>query len=1647
MRKFTLTIAIAVLVAVPAAAQFPIAQSFMTNTAPGWVFGAYAGSNFTPCLTSGNTACSPAPNADPSGSGWLRLTDSTGQTNGEAGYAYYDTAFPSNQGFAVDFEYVSWGGTGADGIGVILFDGSVTQGTFRIGAPGGSFGYAGDTAGPVYGLHLGYLGIAIDEYGNFETTDRGKIGSNTGNVITPDSVSIRGPGDGYNTGNNYYYIGGTGTLAAGIDYHPGGTVTIRPAPGVYYRRVVVTVVPSGTTATYTVAWKTAVAGPFTQVLSGTIASITTPATLKLGFTASTGGSTNFHEIRNVQVSYPADLAVTKVHSPTSPTPGSTLTYTMVVTNNGPVNVAGAPFIDTIPSLTGVTWTCAVTGTGACSAASESGNTIQLDLDLNNAAYATITATGTLPNTTPQQLINTAMITPPNNVTDSNPANNTATDILEIGSPIAAVSITKAAAALRLQGGDSEYFTLNVANAGPNAATAVTVTDTLTNPPFASVGQVSTTQGTCSVAGLAVTCTLGVIPANATATIVIPATVIATTGTGSYNNTATVAWAEDGGTPATSTLAFTTRATVTNTTDLAVTKTHSTTGSTVTYTMVVTNTGTNVTGATFTDTVPPSITGVTWSCAHTTNDTCSAATGSGNTIGLTLGLNTGAANYVTITATGTITAGTSAQIINTATITPPATWNDTNGANNTATDIINAVDVGLTKTASVTTVANIGDAVIFTIVVSNCGPLVATGITLTDPLPTSFNFSSYTTTATHGSCTTPAVGATGTVTCALGQLIAPASVTVTITATANATGSWQNTATVTQNELDTNPANNSASVSGTTVPVTVARFVATTEPDGVRFNWTTAMEVSNAGYNIYAQSDGGLVRVNPQLIPSHLGDSTIPLSYEYFAEGVSDGPFFLEDVDIRARGRLHGPFAAGVECGVEPAIEPIPWRAIRAASLKASVQALAQPVKAKPVNLLVDEDGLYRVTYEALKGAGFDFGGVSASSLGLTNEGSSVPILILGPGSQIGDRPSRNFGPGMAVEFQGQAVDSLYTRTNVYTLSVSSSNSGNRVALDATPPPSGQPPQYYMETQFVSKPLLYSFASPTGDPWYEAGLLAYTTPVQATFTVPVDHLATGVGGARFSFDMWGETDWPNVNPDHHAVLELNGVTIADERFDGLTNHPVEGAAATGSVVEGTNTFTLTLPGDSGAAYEIVNVSNYAITYPRQFVARSGHLEFTSSGGALAVDGLSSSNVAVYRLGAKTPQRLTQVRIETGQAGLRARFAGSNRSASYLIYEAGAILTPTIAAPRQPSGLTGGKVDYLVISHPDFIAGLTPLVQARSAQGLRVRVVDVNDVYAAYNYGIVDPQAIHDYIAYAYKSMGTRYILLVGGDTYDYFDYLQTGSVSFIPTPYAVTGDLVNYAPADPLLADVNGNGVPDLALGRFPVRTPAELDSVIAKTLAYGARPNAAVFAADLADGSYSFKQLTEGLVATVPPGWRITRAYADDLGASGAKSVLLGAINQGVALASYVGHSGFTQWSLYDIFDLADAETLLNAGKPTVVAQMGCWNTYYVDPQTNTLAHKLLLSGDRGAAAVLGPATLSESESEIALARLLFPLILQKGVPLGTAVTQAKAQLAQTMPQAIDVLRGWTLLGDPALVIAPPLAAKTQEIDLAGSDE
>lgn len=146
----------------------------------------------------------------------------------------------------------------------------------------------------------------------------------------------------------------------------------------------------------------------------------------------------------------ADLeVVSKTHAPTNVRAGKPVTYTVVVKNNGPSDVVNAKFLDPVPAtITGVTWTCAVSpvATGNNCVASGTGNTIDTLVSLKNGATATYTVTGVA--STTGLVTNTAKILRPNDVTDPNDIdrtganNNNKSDELTVTASVANVLLVK-----------------------------------------------------------------------------------------------------------------------------------------------------------------------------------------------------------------------------------------------------------------------------------------------------------------------------------------------------------------------------------------------------------------------------------------------------------------------------------------------------------------------------------------------------------------------------------------------------------------------------------------------------------------------------------------------------------------------------------------------------------------------------------------------------------------------------------------------------------------------------------------------------------------------------------------------------------------------------------------------------------------------------------------------------------------------------------------------------------------------------------------------------------------------------------------------------------------------------------------------------
>ncbi|MBO0356627.1 cadherin-like domain-containing protein [Hymenobacter sp. BT186] len=283
-------------------AQFPRNETFKNASAPNFTISGAA--RLTGTGQTGNDAV---------GQGYLRLTSAA---TDQAGSIIDNVGFDAPDGFTISFEFFAYGGSGADGFSVFLVDeaGQPASG-FRIGASGGSLGYAQKTNAPAApGVSRGYIGIGIDEFGNFANPTEGRNG---GPGFTPDAISIRGAGDG-SSATDYPYLTGTALNQLGFSLD---VPTARAQSGsADYRRAFIDVVPtgSGSTRTYRITVRVQHGSVVTTTVDNVTVS-TPPDRLRLGFSGSTGSLTNVHEIRNLNIVQAPfandDLAATRYDQP------------------------------------------------------------------------------------------------------------------------------------------------------------------------------------------------------------------------------------------------------------------------------------------------------------------------------------------------------------------------------------------------------------------------------------------------------------------------------------------------------------------------------------------------------------------------------------------------------------------------------------------------------------------------------------------------------------------------------------------------------------------------------------------------------------------------------------------------------------------------------------------------------------------------------------------------------------------------------------------------------------------------------------------------------------------------------------------------------------------------------------------------------------------------------------------------------------------------------------------------------------------------------------------------------------------------------------------------------------------------------------
>lgn len=822
------------------------------------------------------------------------------------------------------------------------------------------------------------------------------------------------------------------------------------------------------------------------------------------------------------------------------------------------------------------------------------------------------------------------------------------------------------------------------------------------------------------------------------------------------------------------------------------------------------------------------------------------------------------------------------------------------------------------------------------------------------------------------------------------------------------------------------------------PVTLSYLRASSSSSGTVIEWATSTEAGNIGFNLYGLSAGERIRLNDKPIASSQVSGVGKQRYRFVSGLQTLESIWIEDLSWQGVSRQQGGFEVNRTYGRPDSETAVDWTSIGTQHNALSVTRQAQRGADSILTVHVDQDGLQQLDYEQLLAAGYDFSNVDAAAIALTFEGRPVARHISNSGQ---------FGPGDRIEFIARAAESLYTRTQVYELIIDPDLALEPQRIELAPQRISQT-AYHMATAGDQSNLHYDFASPTEDPWYRQQLLTFDQPTTWQYPLTLEDLLPNQQPAVLTVSGWGGTAWPQ-SPDHHLQVRFNGQLV-----DEISSNDLSVIESVSSIDAATlasdNTLTLTLPGDTGVDFDLINLDGYQLQYPAALSARDGQIDFVplgqsatirgTAGGlfgdgfeAIVTDGLMVRQFAQAEISAWAEVGSEQFRItplvSAESDGYAAQImALASDQAHYWLADTTAIHSPRLLTQPAAVDLMQEPAQYLIISHPDFSASLDQLIEMHTTSGLQVRTVTVDQIYAAYSHRRVDGYAIAAFIRDAVTRLGTEYVLLVGGDSYDYTDNLGLGSISFVPTLYAPTDDLISYTPADPLLADVDGDLIADVPIGRLPVRTTEELQVMIDKILDYSNKDYAAtaVFAND---DSAAFARSSADMQSQLPADWLVEQADLTALDVSDARGRIIASINQGAALVSYFGHSGPDAWTFDGLFSSADVRALINPGRPTTVVQYGCWNTYFVSPRSNTMAHEFLITGNHGASAVLGSATLTSSAHESDLSMRLTSLMTQPGMRLGDAVHQARRQLAAEHPDYLDVIVGWTLLGDPAMVI------------------
>ncbi len=513
---------------------------------------------------------------------------------------------------------------------------------------------------------------------------------------------------------------------------------------------------------------------------------------------------------------------------------------------------------------------------------------------------------------------------------------------------------------------------------------------------------------------------------------------------------------------------------------------------------------------------------------------------------------------------------------------------------------------------------------------------------------------------------------------------------------------------------------------------------------------------------------------------------------------------------------------------------------------------------------VSSTGIYRVNYNTMLTAGVPLGSFDPRSFQVFARGEEQPIFVKNESSGV-------FNPGDYIEFYAEGNDgwfdsqfyedeqkqpnpfySLINDTVSYYITWNNSLNNRRYAIQQNNNFESYSPatyfwatsrQNYTSNYYDGETNNYGVTVPEyteAEGWFDTAL---NLGQSRTKTLPTPHIYTAGPASIIEMAVAGASNYRPLSPDHHLQIQFAGQLI-DTVYEGYKLLRFNQSVSSNNLNAAGNPFIFTSVNSLGSPVDRSAIAYISVKYPRIFNmdnASNIHLELPPSSGdktrirftGLSVNALDT--VWIYNL-----TNRAKIRAFASDGNFNALIENPTQQRKLYITTSSQIVTVNVVKPvsTNPSSFArftnylatqSFNSDYLMITHKSLMAQAEQYRDFRNSTGYKVLLVDVEELYHQFAYGIKKhPLALRNFARFTLENFEEKpkYLFLIG-KTRGALAYRKNSAVyakSLVPA--------FGNPPSDILITSgLDDNGyAPAIATGRLAAQTPQHVSLYLNKAI-------------------------------------------------------------------------------------------------------------------------------------------------------------------------------------------------------------------------